>query len=196
MIHLIQSLHLFPSNLPTNLSRGLSIKKLFFCPKTERYDDNAEEYQLLLLTDEYNIKNAHIHLFDGDIVMLPDNTLGKLNGKQGNDICFTDGLDGKTFTSRLHISKYRRVVASNSPELTPKHIISKKDILFVMEYFNERDILPTIKDTPKIYFETICCECERATSSIHCNNCHKETYVDTTFEHKTLSNKIIIKWVK
>lgn len=46
---------------------------------------------------------------EGDLVLLPDNTVGKLSGVRSNGKAFTDGLNGATFTSFLNISKYRKV---------------------------------------------------------------------------------------
>jgi hypothetical protein len=47
---------------------------------------------------------------EGDLVLLPDKTLGILGGVRENGLTFTDGLDGNTFNSRLHISKYLKIV--------------------------------------------------------------------------------------
>jgi hypothetical protein len=46
---------------------------------------------------------------EGDLVLLPDNTIGVLGGIKQNGLSFTDGLDGNTFTSFLHISKYKKI---------------------------------------------------------------------------------------
>lgn len=61
-----------------------------------------------------NIKNDVYQILDeipeeGDLVLLPDKTIGVLGGIKPNGMTFTDGVDGKTFTSFLHISKYKKI---------------------------------------------------------------------------------------
>jgi hypothetical protein len=50
---------------------------------------------------------------EGDTVLLPDNTIGILRGIKPNGLCFTDGINGETFTSFLHISKYKKIENEN-----------------------------------------------------------------------------------
>jgi hypothetical protein len=100
----------------------------------------------IIETPDYILAVSDEEPKEGDWVLLPDNTLGKIGGIKENGQAFTDGTKGSTFTSHLHISKYKKIIAyqpkGNAPEL---------DLPLLPEMVVEDDVEKLAKETTKKY---------------------------------------------
>ncbi len=131
-------LHLVPTQKPSSLLIGDNIfddatyEKLCYSNSfgfTLFDEENNHEHtnkKLLIITDDSEIN-------EGDVYFIF--STNDISTATSNNRSIRDLLDGIC----------RKIVASNSRILTPRHFISDKDIEYVVKYYNEYKVLPTGK---------------------------------------------------
>ncbi len=190
-------LHLLSTEEPTNLTKISNIKTLRYCQDMKKYSVKREEFQYLIYTKEYASNDAYFSILKDDLVIIGE-TLIKISEKEIVDMFLASQMkyDGS-------ICKYKKVVASNSPELTPLQIISTKDIKFVANYFSEKKVLPVLINVKNKYIESICSECEHGSNhdtdynegDTNCIHCHKNSSWTHIYKYVlSKKNEIKIQW--
>ncbi len=121
-------LHLIDTDNPSNLFLDSINPYLYF------KDDNGgrSKPKLLIITDDSEIK-------PGDFVYeICKNSkgIGKVKSVDSMNVYFED--------NRLSLIKEacRKIIASSSPELTPNHLVSDKDLRYIVDYWNKNKVLP------------------------------------------------------
>jgi hypothetical protein len=162
---------LVPTDKASDLVLKGKIKEDFFLMTREKepfIKTSLYQPQLLIITDDSEIKNGKI---------LMNSTI------KGWGIFENDSNKNQNKFLSLVEDTYN-IIASNSTELTPHHLISEKDLKFIVEHWNEFNELPSGELTRAI-------EC----SKIQCNGeCVKCEYGEIV--PKTSNNEVVINWHK